>query len=89
MARIPYYPYNEDYASIFNSLGLSYTLHDFGGNQGWTEEDFKSLIELALAKFDALYDDDDESNDPDESWYTLLQTELTPRYWSVEGTHVG
>ena len=90
MARNPYYPFDADFEEIFVLCGQGDKWsNDFGGNKGWSVEDFNSIVDACQDYLNALFDDDDPDNDPPESYFELLETGIQLAYWSSEGHIIG
>jgi len=90
MARNPYIPFNEAIEEIFARFDYgNQWVTNTDGSKGWSLDTYNRIRDNLYVTFNELLDDNDPSNNPDEEWFTILETEYEPVYWSTEGIHVG
>lgn len=84
MAKVSYVPYNQDYADLFDYLGMDVPTADFGGNLGWDVSVFGAAVVQAQ---DFLTNPDnwgDLTDDQIDGWLNLLSSSYPVYYWSTE-----
>lgn len=82
MARVGYYVITDEQAAILEEYGFTDSLIQLGGLYCVT--DWISTQNAIMAALDATYDDEDESNDAPESYFTTMDIQAEYMYWSTE-----
>jgi|GEM_PF-5788341 len=77
-----YIPYDEAWDALFAFCGIDLTTYLFGDDEvvGWKQADFAAARAAAQ---DYLYDHE-EDDGFDDSWWTLLDSDPSPVFWSAE-----
>lgn len=83
MPKIPYIPYNEELAAIFEYAGLTIQAQDYGPNRGWDPTEFNAAIYAAQ---DYIYDNEVDDEEEMDFINFLANYDYTLFYWSVEGS---
>ena len=86
MAKVPYLVLDPDVEALFATFGLTApTTTPYNGMNLVEKSAYESAIAALYEAMNTRFDDDDDTNDPTDEQFLLLETQTQMFYWSTEG----